>query len=445
MTAPAIDTTAIRKLKVRILPSVWILYVIAFVDRINVGFAALTMNRELVITGEQFGMLTGIFFIGYFFFGIPSNLLLHRIGARAGIAAMLFSWGVVAVLTGFVHTVHQLYVARFLLGLAQAGFAPGVLLYLTYWFSQREQAQAFGLYLSGIPAAMLVSAPLSGLILDHVHWFHVSSWRWLLILEGIPAILGGILAYVLLPNGPQEAEFLTDAEKRWLEKELVIEQKNKTEQGELSALEALTIGRVWRLATIYFGLLLGLFSLSFWAPQLVKSLSIGFSNTLIGLLLTVPSLLGVTAMILISKSSDRRLERRHHVAIPAFIGAVALLLLGSSSSPLLTLALLCFAAIGVYGFLGPFWALPSGFLTGLSAAAGLALINSAGNLAGFVGPFMIGALAKNTHSLYPGFELAGAFMLAAAVLALLGSESHVEKLTGKSRSMASGTQMRYEQ
>lgn len=429
----AIEARTIQKLKVRILPFICVLYIIAFVDRINIGFAALTMNRELAISSEQFGLLTGIFFIGYFLFEIPSNLLLHRVGARVWIARILITWGIVAVLTGFVHTIHELYVARFLLGLAEAGFAPGMLLYLTYWFRQREQAQAVGLYLSGMPIATVVGAPLSGLVLDHVHWLSLSSWRWLLILEGIPAVVFGFLTYFLLPSRPEDARFLASDEKEWLRAELAIERQQKLAQRQFSTLQALTSGRVWHLVAIYFGMLVGLYSLNFWAPQLVKSLSTGFSNTVIGFLVMLPSLVGMAAMILISRSSDRTLERRYHVAIPAVTGGVALLLLGATRSPSAALALLCFVAVGVYGFFGPFWALPSGFLTGFSAAAGLALINSAGNLAGFVGPYMIGALSRKTHALYAGLGLAGVFMFAAAALVLFISKSGLKE-TGVDKS-----------
>lgn len=325
------------------------------------------------------------------------------------------------------------YVARFLLGLAEAGFAPGMLLYLTYWFRQREQAQAVGLYLSGMPIATVVGAPLSGLVLDHVHWLSLSSWRWLLILEGIPAVVFGFLTYFLLPSRPEDARFLASDEKEWLRAELAIERQQKLAQRQFSTLQALTSGRVWHLVAIYFGMLVGLYSLNFWAPQLVKSLSTGFSNTVIGFLVMLPSLVGMAAMILISRSSDRTLERRYHVAIPAVTGGVALLLLGATRSPSAALALLCFVAVGVYGFFGPFWALPSGFLTGFSAAAGLALINSAGNLAGFVGPYMIGALSRKTHALYAGLGLAGVFMFAAAALVLFISKSGLKE-TGVDKS-----------
>jgi ACS family tartrate transporter-like MFS transporter len=204
--AMTIETRTIQKVQIRIIPFIFVLYIVAFLDRVNITFAALKMNKELAITSQQYGLLAGIFFIGYFLFEIPSNLLLHKVGARLWIARILATWGIVAVLGGFVHSVHQMYVVRFLLGLAEAGFAPGMLLYLTYWFRQREQARAVGLYLSGMPIAGILGSPVSGLILDRVHWLGLSSWRWLLILEGIPAVACGLLTYFLLPNRPDEAK-----------------------------------------------------------------------------------------------------------------------------------------------------------------------------------------------------------------------------------------------
>ena len=417
--AKTIEARTIQRIRIRILPFILLLYIVAYVDRINIGFAALTMNRELGITSQQFGFLTGIFFIGYFLFEIPSNLLLHKIGARIWIARILITWGAVAVLTGFMHSVFQLYATRFLLGLAEAGFAPGMMLYLTYWFRRREQAQAFAVFLTGVPIASIVGAPLSGLILDHVHWLGLSSWRWLLILEGLPAIAGGVFTYFLLPSRPDEARFLTADEKEWIRTELTREEQEKLEQHHYSATQALTNGRVWWLASIYFFFLIGLYTMSYWLPQLVKSLSQLYSNSLVGVLVMIPNLVGLAGMILVSRSSDRKLERRYHVAGPAITAGVALALLGTTRSPFNTVALSCLLAVGLYSVWGPFWALPSEFLTGFSAAAGMALINSVGNLGGFVGPSAVGLIAQRTGSFYGGLALAGSCLFVSATLVLL--------------------------
>ena len=326
----SVEARTIRKLWIRIVPFLFLLYVVAYLDRINIGFAALTMNKELGITSQQFGMLVGTFFFGYFLFEIPSNLLLHKIGARIWIARILITWGIVAMLTGFVRNVHQLYGARFLLGLAEAGYYPGIVLYLTYWFRQRERAQAIAFVLVGLPVASILGGPVSGLILDHVHWLDVSSWRWLLILEGVPAVVCGLLAYFLLPNRPAEAKFLALDEKDWLIAELEDERRKKLAEHQISLAQTFTHLRVWHLVWIEFTYLIGLYSLSFWMPQVIKSLSSHYSNTEVGLLVVIPQLVGMTSMVLVSRSSDRCLERRYHAAIPAVAAGVGWLLLGTT-------------------------------------------------------------------------------------------------------------------
>ncbi|HWO29263.1 MAG TPA: MFS transporter [Candidatus Acidoferrum sp.] len=413
-----IPAVIIHKLRTRIIPLVLLGFFVAFLDRINIGFAALTMNEALHITKEQFGLLSGIFFLGYFFFEIPSNLLLHKIGARVWITRIMISWGVVAVLSGFVHNVPSLCVLRFLLGMAEAGFFPGILLYLTYWFRQQEYAQAVALFLAAIPAANVLGAPVSGFILDHVHWLGVDSWRWLLVIEGIPAIGCGIVIYLLLPSRPEDARFLTQDEKDWITLELSREEKQKLGQLRISALRALTNGRVWYLACVLFTLLIGFYAVSFWLPQVVKSLSRQYSNTTIGILVMIPHLAGLLAMILVSQSSDSKLERRFHAAIPTLVAGIALFLLGTTNSLFGSIVLFSLVAMGTYSVFGPFWSLPSEFLTGFSAASGIALIASIGNLGGFVGPYAIGAISQRTGSVHGNLAFAAIPLLLSATLIL---------------------------
>ena len=415
----SIKTKTIRKLKIRILPFVFLLYVTAYLDRINIGFAALTMNKELAITSEQYGLLSGIFFLGYALFEIPSNLVLHRIGARIWMARILITWGAVAALTGFVSTVHQLYGMRFLLGLAEAGYFPGILLYLTYWFPQREQARVIALLLTGFPVTIILGAPVSGLILDHVHWLGLSSWRWLLILEGLPAIVLGLLTYLVLPSHPRDAKFLGADERNAIQAELGREEKQKLKERHYSVLQAMASARVWHLVLIYLGMTAGTYTLTLWGPQLVKSLSSFYSNSFVGLLVMIPSVTGLIAMIFIARSSDRMMERRYHVAIPALLGAAALVLLSSVHAPFYSVALLSVLALGVCSYYGPFWAIPSEFLTGFSAAAGIALVNSVGNLGAFVGPYAIGVVAERTGNMRMGLAMVGVWLFISAMLVLL--------------------------
>jgi MFS transporter, ACS family, tartrate transporter len=421
LTSLAIEARTLRKVWARIIPFVLVLFVINYIDRVNIGFAALSMNKDLAITSQQYGFIAGIFFFGYFVFEIPSNLLLHRLGARVWIARILVSWGIVAILTGFVKTVFHLYVLRFLLGVAEAGYFPGIVLYLTYWFRQRHLAHAIALLCTGTPIANVIGAPVSGLILDHVHWIGLSSWRWVLILEGVPAILAGIFTYLFLPNRPSDAKFLTPEEKDWLSAELQREELEKVPARGISAWQALAHGRVWHLTAIYFSAEVSMYTVIFWMPQLIRTAFDQYSNTKVGILVMIPYVAGVSAMILTARSSDRALERRYHAAVPEMVGAIALLLLGTivAPSPFHFIVVWCLAAMGIWGFFGPFWALPNEFLAGSSAAVGIALVNSLGNLGGFVGPYAMGAINKGTGSFRGGLLLAAFSLFVSAALTIM--------------------------
>ncbi|HVH59111.1 MAG TPA: MFS transporter [Candidatus Sulfotelmatobacter sp.] len=413
----SIGHKTIRKLQIRLIPYLFLLYVVAMIDRVNISFAQLTMNRDLGLNSQQYGIAAGIFFIGYFLFEVPSNLMLHKVGARMWIARILLSWGLVASLTGLVQSIHQLYAARVLLGFAEAGYYPGIVLYLTYWFRQREQARVLSLFLTGFAVNNILGAPISGFILTHIHWLGLASWRWLFILEGLPAITLGFLTYLVLPNRPSEAGFLTAEEKQWLQTELQREEEGKP--GRRSAMAGMTNFRVWHLAVIYFAMMIGSYTLSFYAPKLVESLSSEYSYSLVGYLVMIPYLAALAGMILVGRSSDRRLERRYHAAISLLVGGIGFLSLGAVHSPFVTIVLLCLLAIGYCSSLSPFWAMPSEFLSGFSAASGIAIINSVGNLGGFFGPSMVGFITQRTGALHGGLAFAGVSMLVAATLVLL--------------------------
>ena len=415
------ETAIVRQLQIRLLPILFVLFVIAFIDRINLGFAALTMNRELAVTSQQFGFAAGVFFWGYFLIEIPSNLILHRIGARVWIARILITWGLVAALTGFVQSAHQLYVARFALGLAEAGYFPGIALYLGYWFRQREKAQAIALILIGIPLASVLGAPVSGFILDHVHWFGLSSWRWLLILEGFPAIACVPLVSFLLPSRPREARFLSAEEKVWIADQLDREDRQKlgAQAQSRSVARTLVNSRVWHLAFIGFGHGFAAYIFSFWLPQAMKTTLGGQSNSALGFAVMVPNLLGLIAMVLVSCHSDRTHERRRHMAAASALAGIGMLLLGMPHSPFFSIVLFSVVAIGTYSFLPIFFSVPGEFLTGFSAAAGIALVTSVANLGGFVGPYTVGLIRQTTGSFYSGLICAGVSLLTSASLSLL--------------------------
>src|SRR5882724_1407992 len=330
----ALGARTIRKMQWRILPFLFLLYVVAYLDRFNIGLAALTMNKDLAISSQQYGLLVGMFFFGYVLFEVPSNLLLHRMGARIWIARILITWGMVALLTGFVRNIHELYIARFLLGVAEAGYYPGVVLYLTFWFRHRERAHAIALVLVGIPVTSIFGGPISGMILDHVHWLGLSSWRWLLVLEALPSVACGVLAYFILPERPEVAKFLTPEEKAWILEELAQEREETIGEHQISVSGTFRNRRVWHLGLIQFTALIGTYSLSSWMPQVLKALSSHYSNTVVGWLVVIPQVVGLLSMVAVSRHSDRTQERRYHAAIPVVAGGIGWLLLSASSSPL---------------------------------------------------------------------------------------------------------------
>ena len=399
----AIEKSTISKIKSRIIPIVLILYVISYLDRVNLGYASLDMNADLKISAAQYGLTAGIFFIGYFLFEIPSNLLMHKVGARVWIARILITWGIISAATGLAQNVYHLYIFRFILGLAEAGFFPGILLYLTYWFPARERARAVGMFMLALPISYIIGAPVSGLILDHIHWGGIEGWRWLFAIEGLPAVILGIVTLFFLPNRPSIAKWLTQEEKDWLNQELDKEHQSKLKEEKLTLKESILSGRVLWLGFIYLSIVIALYGVGFWVPQIVKGFSSGASDTAIGFITAIPYVIGGIAMVLWSRHSDKTLERRYHTALPLIVCGVGLALLTFLTHfATLALIMLTVVIVATFSFFGPFWTLPSLFLTEITAAAGIATINSIGNLGGFIGPYAIGFISDATGSQYGG-------------------------------------------
>jgi len=413
------DQAIIRKVTWRIIPFVFLLYIVSYLDRANIGYAALQMNAELALSSEVFGFVSGIFFIGYFLFEVPSNLLLERFGARVWIARILLTWGVIAAATAFAQTAMHLYILRFLLGVAEAGFFPGIIVYLTYWFRSRELATTVALFTAAIPVSYVIGAPLSTWIMDNVHWLGWSGWRWMLFLEGIPAVFLGVLCYLYLTDRPEQARWLADEEKVWLLAELERDRQARKDVRHFGALKAMSKPKVLYLAFIYFVYQCGSLGVGYWMPQIIKGFSSALSHTQIGLIATIPYIVATLVMIAWSRRSDRHGERRLHSALPLAVAAVALVGAGLVRDPYLAIGLISLALAGLYSFKSPFWALPTLFLSRSTAAVSIAVINSIGNLGGFVGPFMIGMVKGNTQSASAGLLFLSALLAIAFIMTLL--------------------------
>ncbi|WP_110970509.1 MFS transporter [Pseudomonas huaxiensis] len=408
----------VRKVTLRIIPFVFLLYIVSYLDRANIGYAALEMNKELALTSEAFGFISGIFFIGYFLFEVPSNIMLNKFGARVWIARILVTWGAIAAATAFAQSANQLYVLRFLLGVAEAGFFPGVIVYLTFWFRSRELATTVALFTAAIPVSYIIGAPLSTWIMDNIKWFDWSGWRWMLFLEGIPAVLLGVACYFFLTDKPEQAKWLKPEEKAWLLAELERDRQSRKNVKSLGVFKTMTNTKVLYLAFIYFVYQCGSLGVGYWMPQIIKGFSSELSHTQIGLIAMLPYIVATGVMVAWSRSSDRRNERKMHSALPLLVAALGLMGAGMLGSPVLSMAMICVALSGLYSFKSPFWALPTLFLDRTTAAVSIAVINSIGNLGGFVGPSMIGVVKGNSQSAATGLVflsvlLAIAFLMTA--------------------------------
>lgn len=414
----------LKKVTLRIVPYIFLLYIVAFLDRVNLGYAALDMNKALGLSSEVFGLVSGIFFFGYFIFEVPSNILLHRIGARKWIARILISWGLVVIITAWAQNATHLYILRFLLGVAEAGFFPGIILYITYWFRAKEQARAFALFMTALAASNILGAPVSTWIMDNIHWGGMPGWRWMFVLEGLPAIIMGIITFFYLTDRPEQAKWLSQEEKNWLIAELQKEHEAKQNVKKYTTKEILTNPRVWHLSFIYFTLVIGLYGIGFWMPTIIKAFSEKLSNTQVGLITVIPYIIGGIAMILWARRSDRTGERRFHAALPPIIGALGLIGAGMTSNPYVSIIMMAIATAGIYSFFGPFWSLPALFLSEAAAAVGIAVINSIGNLGGFVGPYVLGMLKGATGTVKAGLIFISVSLILSSLLVLLIRKEH---------------------
>ncbi|TKC81262.1 MFS transporter [Trinickia terrae] len=404
-----------KKVFWRIVPFLMLCYVVAYLDRVNVGFAKLQMSQDLAFSETVFGLGAGIFFIGYFLFELPSNILMHKLGARIWIARIMITWGILSGLFAFVQTPTQFYVLRFLLGLAEAGFYPGVILYLTYWFPSHRRAKIIAVFMSAIPVSGIFGNPLSGWIMQSFHQNGgFDGWQWMFMIEAVPAVLIGIATILYLDNGIKSAKWLDAEEKRLLADEIAA-QPQEREQQPHSLSAVFKDPRTWWMSLIYFSFVTGQYGLTFWMPTLVKST--GVSGALnIGLLSAIPFACAIVAMNLFGYSADKRRERRWHLIVPALLGAVGFAVAASAShNTVVSLVFLSLAAAGVLTCAPLFWSLPTAFLSGAAAAAGIAIINSIGNLAGFASPYMIGYLKDLTQSTQAGMYVLSAMLVIGAI------------------------------
>jgi len=415
--ASAVADRARRRIARRLLPFLFILYIANYLDRTNLAYAALEMVRDLRFTDQVFGIGAGIFFIGYLGLQIPGALLVEHWSARRWIAAIMIVWGAFTVLTAAVHTAGQLYGARFLLGAAEAGFFPGIIVYLSHWFVRADRAKATGNFMAAIPLSFVFGSPLAGWIVEQ-HWLHMEGWRWLFVLEGLPAVILGAITFFFLYDWPVEAGWLGEDERSWITGQLQLERAAKSTVRSFSIWQALRYRPVVLLTLVNFLQYIGFYSFVFWFPTMLKQLS-GLSDVRVGLLGALPYLAGFLALQFNGWHSDRTLERRWHVAVPLFLGVVALLALAAlHPSTMVAVGLFTLVGISVIALLSPFWAMPTELLSESGAAASVGMINCLGSLAGFLGPYALGYLHARTGSFTPGLLVMVVAMAAGGILVL---------------------------
>ncbi|UTD25931.1 MFS transporter [Bradyrhizobium sp. WD16] len=412
-----VERATISAISRRIIPFLVLAYFLAYLDRVNLGFAALTMNAELKFSPIVFSWGAGIFFIGYFIFEVPSNIILHKVGASRWIARIMVTWGVISALMATVGGTSSFYVLRFLLGVAEAGFFPGIILYLTYWYPAEYRARILAAFAIAVPVSTVIGAPISGYMLGLDGVAGLRGWQWLFILEGVPSIVLGIVTWFFLTDRPAAATWLSAPQKAWLAGRLAREEAARAAAHPMSLGQAMSSPKVLVLSLVYFGFVGALYGMQFWLPQIVKAF--GLSNVETGFVTAIPYLFGSIAMVLWGRHSDRTRERVWHVALPLFLTAIALAASSTLGNPTATMVALTVAAIGVFCTFALFWTLPTAFLSGTAAAGAIALINSIGNLAGFGGPYLIGWVKESTGSTETGLLVLAILPLVAGILVVL--------------------------
>ncbi|MGE3418418.1 MAG: MFS transporter [Bradyrhizobium sp.] len=405
-----------RRVSLRIVPFLFVCYVFAYLDRVNVGFAKLRMLDDLGFSEAAYGLGAGVFFIGYVMFEVPSNLLMLRIGARRTIARIMIAWGGISASMMFVTSDAVFYVLRFLLGVAEAGFFPGVIYYLTCWFPAARRGRVIALFATAVAVSIVIGAPVSGLILQHLDGLSgLAGWQWLFLIEGLPSIALGVLALRLLDDVVSQARWLSAEERNFITDELDRERRAIE---HVRIVDGLRLPRVWLIGVIYFAIVMGLYGLNFWLPTIVQELGY-VSMSEIGLVTAVPFGTAAVAMVLIGRSADRRAERRWHTAVPVMCGAAGLVAsVALAADPAFAIAALAIGASGILGGVPQAWGLATSFLSGGAAAVGIALINSLGNLAGFVAPLAIGLIKDATGSTAAGVVMLAVSMVAGGLLVL---------------------------
>ena len=409
-----LEQTTIKKVTWRLIPFLLLLYIVAYLDRVNVGFAALQMNEDLGFSASVYGFGAGVFFAGYALFEVPSNLVLAWVGARRWIARIMFTWGLISIAMMFVREPMTFYILRFLLGVAEAGFLPGIIYYLGNWYPAAQRARAVGWFMAAIPLSIVIGGPLAGMLLEFNGMLGLAGWQWLFLLEGIPAVLLSFVTIFYLTDHPEQAKWLGQEQKQWLAGLIRAEQMQAQAQYNVGLRQALLHPAVWKLALIMFTCQTGSYGLTLWIPQIVKDLS-GLGDFMVGMITAIPYFAAAIGMVLIGAHSDRTGERFLHIAVPSIIAVIGFVSSAWLTSPIPGMIALTIAAVGDLGSRGPFWALPGRFLSGSAAAGGIALINTIGSLGGFVGPYAVGLIKDLTGDYTGGLMFLAVLLFAGAI------------------------------